>query len=59
VSYTIQQQGEWSGNGALDLDYEADSLKEAWEIVRTEIPAGTIYLIYDGDYNLVAEGTTP
>lgn len=57
MTYTVQQQGEWAGGDALDLDYEAETLAQAHAIVRDEIPAGIPYLILDENYRVVEEGT--
>lgn len=48
--YEVQQHGEWSGrDDVLDLDYEAETLEEAREIIRTEIPKGVIYVLTGPD----------
>lgn len=59
MEYTVQQHGEWSGReDVLDLDFEAETLEEAWKIVAEEIPSGVIYLIIrESDGRVVEEGT--
>lgn len=57
MSYTVKQQGEWSGNGALDLDFEAETLADVDRIVDREIEPGTYYEVVDETGVCVKEGT--
>lgn len=59
-TYLVQVHGEWSGIPEydwMDVDYEVNTLEDAWRIVKAEVPRGVPYMIYDPDDRLIEEGT--
>lgn len=59
MTYIVQQHGEWSEmHDVLDMDFEADTLDDAYRIVAEEIPTGCIYLIIDEETGRVVEEST-
>lgn len=57
--WLIQVHGEWSGLPEydwMDIDFEAETEREARIIINNEVPEGVPYLLYDPYNRLVEEG---
>ena len=56
-NYIVQVHGEWSGLPEYDwmyIDFECDTLAEARELIKNEVPKNVPYILY-GPSGLIEE----